>query len=160
MFHDILFPIDLAGASEQTVVLAAMLARDQGATLHFVYVLDNARDFEAAAFTAISPQTVASHVRDVRELIATTIGRAHTLGAGAESHVVDGGPAWRMILVEAARVGADLILMQTRGRRGIARAVVGSVTEDVLRHATIPVLAVRETLFPRLLAPLSAARRA
>jgi len=36
-----------------------------------------------------------------------------------------------------------LIVMQTHGRRGFTRALEGSVTEDVLRHATAPVLAVR-----------------
>jgi nucleotide-binding universal stress UspA family protein len=159
MFANIVFPINLEGVSEQTIVLAAMLARDQAATLHLIYVLDRARDFEAAAFTVIEPDTVTRHVHGVEKLVAAMAGHARALGARAESHVVDGGPAWRMILVEAGRLGADLILMQTHGRRGIARAVTGSVTEEVLRHATIPVLAVREPLFLPLIVPLAEARR-
>jgi nucleotide-binding universal stress UspA family protein len=143
MFHTILVPLDLSGASERTMSFAARLAQEQEATLHFVYVLDEARDFGAAAFTAIDPQTVSYHVHEVQRLVTSAVDRASALGARAESHVVDGGPAWRMILDEATRLGADLIVMQTHGRRGLGRAVEGSVTEEVLRHATIPVLAVR-----------------
>ena len=143
-FRTILFPLDLAGASEHTIALAASLAREQEATLHLVYVLDEGRDFEAAAFTAIDPQTVSFHLREVRRLVSSTAERAVALGARAESHVVDGGPAWRMILETASGLGADLILMQTHGRQGLGRAIEGSVTEEVLRHASIPVLVVRE----------------
>ena len=38
--------------------------------------------------------------------------------------------------------GVDLIVMSTHGRSGISRAMLGSVTERVLRHAPCPVLAV------------------
>ena len=143
-FRTILFPLDLAGASEHTIALAASLAREQEATLHLVYVLDEGRDFEAAAFTAIDPQTVSFHLREIQRVMTSTAERAIALGARAESNMVDGGPAWEMILHEATRVGADLILMQTHGRKGLGRAVLGSVTEEVLRHASIPVLVVRE----------------
>jgi nucleotide-binding universal stress UspA family protein len=143
MFRTILFPVDLTGASEHTVDLAARLAAEQGATLHFIYVLDPRRDYAAAAFTAIDPQSVLTHLREIQRLVASAVDRAAALGARAECHVVDGGPAWLMILDSATRLGADLIVMQTHGRRGLARAAQGSVTEEVLRHATVPVLAVR-----------------
>jgi nucleotide-binding universal stress UspA family protein len=144
MFRTILFPLDLAGASEHTIAVAARLAREQEATLHVIYVLDQGHDFEAAAFTSIDPQTVSFHMREIQRVVTSTAERAVALGARAESHVVDGGPAWQMILHEATRLRADLILMQTHGRKGLGRAVVGSVTEEVLRHASIPVLVVRE----------------
>ena len=43
----------------------------------------------------------------------------------------------------AKELGADLIVMGTHGRRGIARALLGSVAESVLRTAPAPVLTVR-----------------
>ena len=144
MFSTILFPLDLAGASEHTIALAARFAREQGATLHVVYVFDQGHDFEAAAFTSIDPQTVTFHTQEIHRVLASTVDRAVALGARAEAHVIEGGPAWQKILDEAARLGADVILMQTHGRRGLGRAVVGSTTEEVLRHSSIPVLAVRE----------------
>ena len=43
----------------------------------------------------------------------------------------------------AKEVGADLIVMGTHGRRGVSRALLGSITEAVIRTAPCPVLAVR-----------------
>ncbi len=52
------------------------------------------------------------------------------------------------ILDESARLGSDLIIMGTHGRRGAGRLMLGSVAERVMRQSRIPVLAVRETVTP------------
>jgi nucleotide-binding universal stress UspA family protein len=47
-------------------------------------------------------------------------------------------------IVKAAKDwGADLIVVGSHGRRGLTRALVGSVAETVMRHAPCPVLVVR-----------------
>ena len=53
------------------------------------------------------------------------------------------GPAADLIVRQAKKWGADLIVIGTHGRRGFSRFVLGSVAEDVLRRAPCPVLAVR-----------------
>ena len=55
--------------------------------------------------------------------------------------LVDGDPA-AALRAAASRVQADLIVMTTHGRRGLSRAVLGSVAEDVVRDADVPVLVV------------------
>jgi len=50
------------------------------------------------------------------------------------------GDAREVILAQAEDLGADLIVMGTHGRRGIAHALIGSVTETIVRTAPIPVL--------------------
>ena len=52
------------------------------------------------------------------------------------------GKAADEILKQAAECGADLIVMGTHGHTGPERFLLGSVTERVLRHSKIPVLAV------------------
>jgi nucleotide-binding universal stress UspA family protein len=52
------------------------------------------------------------------------------------------GSALSGILEHATREGSDLIVMGTNGRSGLARAVLGSVTEGVVRRATMPVLTI------------------
>jgi nucleotide-binding universal stress UspA family protein len=54
------------------------------------------------------------------------------------------GDAREIVLAVAEEVGADLIVMGTHGRRGVARALVGSVTESVVRISPIPVLTVHD----------------
>lgn len=70
--------------------------------------------------------------------------RAATLarpGLHLDIEVVEGSAA-DGILAAAQRLGADLIVIGTHGRRGIAHLVLGSVAEAVVRRATCPVLAV------------------
>jgi nucleotide-binding universal stress UspA family protein len=52
------------------------------------------------------------------------------------------GDPWHMVNETAAEVGAGLIIMGTHGRTGLARALIGSTAEKVVRTATIPVLTV------------------
>jgi nucleotide-binding universal stress UspA family protein len=54
------------------------------------------------------------------------------------------GSAWREIDAAAKEAGADLIVMGTHGRHGLARALLGSVAEKVVRSAPCPVLTVHE----------------
>ena len=54
----------------------------------------------------------------------------------------DGKPAEEIVLL-ANRMGADMIVMSTHRRSGIPRAMLGSVAEEVIRHADVPVLVTR-----------------
>ncbi len=57
--------------------------------------------------------------------------------------VLSGGPAHEICRTAEAQ-GADLIVMATHGNAGLRRFLIGSVTENVVRHAPCPVLVVRE----------------
>jgi len=65
---------------------------------------------------------------------------------GRPGVAVDGdlreGPPWAEIIAAATEGGADLIVIGTHGRRGLSRALLGSVAEKVVRSATCPVLTV------------------
>lgn len=52
------------------------------------------------------------------------------------------GPAWSEIDGAARQLEADLVVMGTHGRKGVARALLGSVAEKVVRTASVPVLTV------------------
>ena len=62
-------------------------------------------------------------------------------GVKCELTVVVGLPA-ESILEAQERLGADLLVMATHGRRGLKRLVLGSVAEKVVRESAIPVLTV------------------
>jgi nucleotide-binding universal stress UspA family protein len=70
---------------------------------------------------------------------------------------VRGGRAAREIVAVATDRGADLIVMGTQGRTGLAHVVYGSVAEQVIRKAPCPVLAVCERLIDRCPEMLGAA---
>lgn len=65
--------------------------------------------------------------------------------AAVRLEVVEGWSIPKQILAAAERLHADLIVMGTHGRTGFRRALMGSVAEEVLRHAQRPVLVIPQT---------------
>ncbi|MEI6739511.1 MAG: universal stress protein [Gemmatimonadaceae bacterium] len=80
--------------------------------------------------------------QDERDRAAELTRLAATCPAGTTIHQVTDMSAGRAILDEAARIGAGAISMATHGRGGIARAVLGSVADEVIRHAHVPILVI------------------
>ncbi len=56
--------------------------------------------------------------------------------------MLEPGDARDVILGVASDIEADLIVMGTHGRKGIARALIGSITESVVRRSTVPVVTI------------------
>ena len=116
------------------------LASDAGATLHVVSVLEDSLlgiDVRSAA---------AADERERRDenLLATARQRAEDAGVAVETAIEEGGVV-DSLNDYAADNGVDLVVVGTHGRTGIDRRLLGSVTEDLLRTADVPVLSVRAT---------------
>jgi universal stress protein A len=138
----ILVPIDFSDTAGKALDYAAALAARLDATLHLV----NAIGLPAAgvpeiglAYTASMIEQMTSENQKALDALATAT-RAKAKVAPA---LVRMGDARDVILQVAEEVGANLIVMGTHGRRGLSRALLGSVAETVVRHAPIPVLTVR-----------------
>ena len=65
-------------------------------------------------------------------------------GIDAHGSVIEGRSIYQSILAAAESVNADLVVMGSHGRRGLQKLVLGSVTAQVLAHAHLPVLVVRD----------------
>jgi nucleotide-binding universal stress UspA family protein len=81
--------------------------------------------------------------RGARTLLAAEVERMKGAGADVEQAHMRSGKADEEIVVLAEELGADLIVMGCRGRGGVRRALMGSVSESVVRHAHCPVLVAR-----------------
>jgi nucleotide-binding universal stress UspA family protein len=90
----------------------------------FVSTSDMVLRIESAAQQALEA-TVQAHVSDVHLGLLLRQGRP-----------------WEAIHDAAREIGADLIVMGTHGRRGLVRALLGSVTEKVMRTSLVPVVVV------------------
>jgi nucleotide-binding universal stress UspA family protein len=81
--------------------------------------------------------------RDAEEYLAGVAATLRARGVDVSCHVRAGRPDLQ--IVEAAReTSADLIAMSTHGRSGLGRLLFGSVAEQVLRHAEVPVFMMRQ----------------
>jgi len=77
-----------------------------------------------------------------RESLDKVVAQARERGAAVEP-VLRRGAAWREVVTVADELKADLIVVGTEGRRGVTRALLGSVAERIVRMATCPVLVAR-----------------
>ncbi len=142
--RQILVPIDFSEPSRAALDYAAQLARPLGAAIDLLHIWEvptfvpaggvagfgNASLFEMlkkGAEEALNKFVDEASKRDITVRFAKT---------------EPGSPAYR--ITEFAREGGyDLIVVGTHGRTGLSRVLVGSVAENVVRHAHCPVLAVR-----------------
>jgi nucleotide-binding universal stress UspA family protein len=92
---------------------------------------------------AATEEEPARMAREARRALDEQVGLIEAAGGNvAEAHLRLGGPAEEIVAL-AEDVGAGLIAMGSRGRGGIRRALMGSVSERVVRHAHCPVMIIR-----------------
>jgi nucleotide-binding universal stress UspA family protein len=141
IFRHLLVATDLSDASRRAMDLAIDLSRALGADLTVVHtcevpVYTYTPEMAMAPVDLLSPVVDAARVKmgqEMRQVRATC--------PGAKSLLEVGAPAEK-ILATAAASGADLIVVGTHGRRGVAHALLGSVAEKVVRLSPVPVLTV------------------
>ena len=138
MYDRILLPTDGSDANSRAVEQAVGLARETGAGLHVLFVLE---DIPYAP--EMMDDTVEAEIREVGEAAIEGIEkRAGEAGIDVVGEVREGAPH-AAVLVYAEEAGVDAIVMGTHGRSGLDRYLLGSVTERVVRTADVPVLTVR-----------------
>jgi len=145
MFKTILVPVDGSAPSNAAVALAVRLARDQDAKVVFTHVCEIAKiaAMVSTSTASIDPSYALEAERDVGEAaLHEAVDRATGGGVSADSWIEEGSCV-DTILNSARQHKADLIVIGSHGRGGIARALLGSVAEGVLRHSNMPVLVTR-----------------
>jgi nucleotide-binding universal stress UspA family protein len=132
----ILCPVDFSEPSKRALRFALAVARWHESELTVLYMEDvllHAATVGAGGY----PGLVARDYQELRAFIDDAGGRDRNVRV----HIAT-GRAVLGILEHATRERCDLIVMGTNGRSGLARAVLGSVTEGVVRQATMPVLTI------------------
>ncbi len=140
----ILVPIDFSESAEYALASAVGLAAKLDATVHLVNAIGvpamGAPEI-GLAYTASMIDQMTTENQQALEALATRTRADAKVGAV----LVRAGDARDVILSAAHELDVDLIVMGTHGRRGLKRALLGSIAETIVRHAPVPVLTVRET---------------
>lgn len=132
----VLVPVDFSEHSLAAVETALDCAEGP-ASLHLVHVLGHLHPAEPGVVFDVAS------LEDRRARIQALVDER--LGAkvdGCAVHLPVGSPGAEIIRV-AERIEAELIVMPSHGRTGLARLTLGSVAERVVRHAHCPVLVLR-----------------
>lgn len=142
----ILVPTDFTAQADHAMLYAASLAERYGATLHLLHVVtlgDVDQDDPDAHFPDLAPHLERAD-RAAREHLDA--GAAH--GGAAEVTVVKALEravnSYEGIIQYAEQEPIDLLVIAMRSSSGVKRALVGSVTERVIRYAPCPVLIVEQ----------------
>jgi len=139
----ILVPIDFSKASIKALSYAAALAERFDGKLTLMYVIEpvNVLDF-AGAFPLIMEDGELAATCKSR---LTKLARKNSIRAGLiENALIRRGRPHHEITEAARTLKVDIIVIATNGYSGLNRAIMGSVTERVVRNAPCPVLVVRE----------------
>ena len=134
----ILLATDGSREAELAATTAAALAKGTDSELHVVHV----GPFMPMLFSTMEEEP-ARMAREARKTLDGAVGQLEAAGGDvAQAHLKVGGASEEIVAL-AEELGAGLIVMGNRGRGGVRRALMGSVSDSVVRHAHCPVLVVR-----------------
>lgn len=137
----LLVPTDFGEASDKALAYAVGLAKKLGAEV----VLLHSYEIPMVGFPDGAMVATAELTSRILEGAQAGLDRAlaRHKGEGVPMRaLVRQGDAWRSVLDTAQEVSAGLVVMGTHGRKGLPRALIGSVAEKVVRTSPVPVLTV------------------
>jgi nucleotide-binding universal stress UspA family protein len=154
----ILLATDGSSEAELAALTAVDLSQKTDSELHVIHVMDVAKVGLSMAVLyseATDPEGVKlpdpvleedlerSAKQRGREVLDEEVQRVRAAGGTVAQSHLRMGAVEREIVHLAEDLGAGLIVMGSRGRRGMRRALMGSVSDSVVRHAHCPVMVVR-----------------
>jgi nucleotide-binding universal stress UspA family protein len=144
-YRRILVAVDGSPTSMKGLREAIRLAKDDRAQLFIVHVVNELYAFANLEGLTAGMDIVPALREGGRRVLAKAVALADKEGIRAKTLMREtpGGAAADLIVREARKQRADLIVLGTHGRRGLRRAVLGSDAEQVVRRSPVPVLLVR-----------------
>ena len=143
--HNVLVATDFSPASRPAFRRALDLARSSSAALWIVHVARSAPTISPDGYVLprVYEEAETAIREDARKRLKTLLSRSQKAGVRARALLLRGGAFHDAILRAARSHRADMIVLGTHGRTGMARFFVGSVAARVVAAASCPVLTVR-----------------
>ena len=139
--NNVLFATDFSATSEAALPYATAICRRFGSTLHAAHVLSDASLLMmTGGVDYVSMSTIYEDAHtEAREKLDQISARIEGI---PHRNYVRHGQVWKNLAAIIEENNIDLIVVGTHGRTGLGKLLLGSVAEDILRHATCPVLTV------------------
>ena len=146
MYQHILVPVDGSPTSDRALQEALKFAKQQNAQLALIHVLEDVWYVDNESY--LNYAELQKLLRNSSEEILTKAEKSVQqagMTATVKSLEAKGERTANVIISEAKRCSADLIIIGTHGRSGFNHLLFGSVAEGVVRTAHVPVLLIRGT---------------
>ena len=167
MYKVIMVPTDGSGFDREAIRVALRIAERSQAKVRLVRVLATGSFFGTTAGAdgmAIAPEVVRSERDRALSELYSLAAECRATSKADISIDLHAGPVNDVLQGYARRNDVDLIVISTHGRSGLSRLSLGSVTDSLIRHTTIPVLVVKPStsylnpqardVFRRIIVPL------
>jgi nucleotide-binding universal stress UspA family protein len=141
-YRRLLVPVDGSSTSNKALVAALQIARDGAGRVRLVHALD---DLAYITGFEYGNNVLAAAREGGRRVLADAGEMAKSAGVETESTLIEfaGQRLGDAVAEDAREWKADLIVVGTHGRRGVARMLLGSGAEQIIRLAPAPVLVIR-----------------
>jgi nucleotide-binding universal stress UspA family protein len=140
----ILLATDGSEEAQLAAATAADLAEKTNSELHVLTVGPDYPLYELPEHPAEFQDVVSENRREAKEVLEQQAKRIEESGGTVKETYLREGRAAEEIVEVAEEIGAGLIVMGSRGLGRLRRALLGSVSDAVVRHAHCPVTIVRE----------------
>ncbi len=144
MYKRILVPTDGSEITAKAVATAIELAALAKAELLAIAVKE---PFPYSAISEMQPvppqEFYDAQERIAAERVKAAVDMAAASAVKCQAHTVEALHPWEAILDHAKTQVCDLIVMASHGRRGLSALLLGSETQKVLTHSSIPVLVIK-----------------
>jgi nucleotide-binding universal stress UspA family protein len=167
MYKVIMVPTDGSGFDREAIRVSLRMAERSNARVRLVRVLESDSFFGTPPEAGWTPTSAEPEGGERRTALSELYALAAECRSGCKVDItvdLHGGPVADVLQGYARRHDVDLIVMSTHGRTGVSRLSLGSVTDSLIRHTSIPVLVVKtpesylnphvEHAFKKLVVPL------
>jgi nucleotide-binding universal stress UspA family protein len=141
VYNKILVGIDGSAASLKALDKAAELAKKFDGKLYLVMAIPPVQDF-VATMTPIIEGALTLIEENARKTLEEAKKHAEEKGAVVEEMIVETGGAGHVVLENAKKINADLIVIGRRGKQSWLDKLMGSTASDIVKHAQTDVLIV------------------
>lgn len=145
MYQRIYVPVDDSATSALALAEACKLAKEVGAAMRLVHVVDLAQFGWGGAEFLDAAELQGSIKQAGEQVLSANVAKVTASGVAVEAKILEswGDRIASVIVEDANEWGADLMVMGTHGLGGLMHLLMGSVAEGVLKQADVPVLLLR-----------------
>jgi nucleotide-binding universal stress UspA family protein len=147
MFERILVPVDGSHTSDLGINMAIGIARDLDSMVYLLHVVPEFIAMQDVVGGAVYADRLLEGMREGgRRILEKAEKKLRTKDVSFRSILIEEPAASvaDVIVRQARKLKADVIVMGTHGRRGLSRLALGSDAETVLRESEVPVLFIRD----------------
>ncbi|GGP21896.1 universal stress protein YxiE [Thermocladium modestius] len=142
MLKKILVAIDGSPQSSKALDIAIDMAKRFESKLYIVHVIEEQKYMLAINYPPAYPEMVDSLLKNAKELLDEAAKKAMEQGVNAEQ-LLERGDAASKIIDAADNLCVDMIVMGSRGLRGVTKFLLGSVSERVVKYSKRPVMVIK-----------------